>query len=65
MYAISTSRINVVVLYNLWEGCYKASHVQTEQYLLELYRYIELNPFWADMASDPADYRWCSYQCNA
>lgn len=25
----------------LWEGRYKASLVQTEQYLLELYRYIE------------------------
>jgi putative transposase len=49
----------------LWEGRYKASLVQTEQYLLELYRYIELNPVRANMVSEPGDYGWSSYQCNA
>ncbi len=49
----------------LWEGRYKASLVQAEQYLLELYRYIELNPVRAGMVKDPSDYRWSSYQCNA
>jgi putative transposase len=49
----------------LWEGRYKASLVQTEQYLLELYRYIELNPMRANMVSEPGDYGWSSYQCNA
>jgi putative transposase len=49
----------------LWEGRYKASLVQTEQYLLEVYRYIELNPVRAGMVSDPADFQWSSYQCNA
>ena len=49
----------------LWEGRYKASLVQTEDYLLALYRYIELNPVRAAMVTDPADYSWSSYQCNA
>lgn len=39
--------------------------MQQETYLLELYRYIELNPVRADMVKDPADYSWSSYQCNA
>lgn len=41
----------------LWEGRYIAYLVQTERYLLELYRYIELNPVRAGLVSDPADYR--------
>jgi putative transposase len=39
----------------LWEGRYKASLVQTEDYLLALYRYIELNPVRAAIVTDPAD----------
>lgn len=31
----------------LWEGCYKSCLVQTEEYLIEVYRYIELNPVMA------------------
>jgi len=49
----------------LWEGRYKSSVVQTERYLLECYRYIELNPVRANMINDPADYSWSSYRCNA
>jgi putative transposase len=49
----------------LWEGRYKSCLVQQETYLLELYRYIELNPVRAGMVKDPADYSWSSYQCNA
>lgn len=49
----------------LWEGRYKACLVQTEHYLLELYRYIELNPVRAGLVSDPADYKWSSYHSNA
>ena len=33
----------------LWEGRYKASLVQEEDYLLACYRYIELNPVRAEM----------------
>jgi putative transposase len=50
----------------LWEGRYKATLVDTEQYLLTCYRYIELNPVRArDMAEHPADYPWSSYGYNA
>jgi putative transposase len=49
----------------LWEGRYKSCLVQAEDYLLQLYRYIELNPVRANMVEDPADYHWSSYQINA
>jgi putative transposase len=49
----------------LWEGRFKSCLVETERYLLECYRYIELNPVVANMVQDPADYVWSSYQCNA
>lgn len=34
-------------------------------YLLELYRYIELNPVRAGMVDESAGYRWSSYRFNA
>jgi putative transposase len=49
----------------LWEGRYKASIVDAENYLLACYRYIELNPVRASMVEHPADYPWSSYQVNA
>ena len=49
----------------LWEGRFKSCLIQSERYLLELYRYIELNPVRANMVDDPADYSWSSYACNA
>ena len=49
----------------LWEGRYKSCLVQEERYLLEVYRYIELNPVRAEMVTDPGEYRWSSYQINA
>ncbi|TXL16339.1 transposase [Methylococcaceae bacterium HT4] len=49
----------------LWEGRYKSCLVQAEQYLLEVYRYIELNPVRASMVTEPAEYSWSSYQINA
>lgn len=48
----------------LWEGRFKACLVSASDYLLHLYRYIELNPVRAKMVKDPADYAWSSYQCN-
>jgi len=48
----------------LWEGRYKACLIQKESYLLQVYRYIELNPVRASMVEDPADYGWSSYQVN-
>ncbi|MDA1107068.1 MAG: transposase [Proteobacteria bacterium] len=48
----------------LWEGRYKASMVQEEDYLLTCMRYIELNPVRANMVAHPRDYRWSSYRTN-
>ena len=48
----------------LWEGRFKSCLVQDEQYLLQLYRYIELNPVRASMVEEPANYPWSSYQIN-
>lgn len=49
----------------LWEGRYKAVPLDSEQYLMICYRYIELNPVRAGMVEKPADYRWSSYAFNA
>lgn len=48
----------------LWEGRYKSCLIQEDLYLLEVYKYIELNPVRAEMVADPGDYRWSSYQVN-
>lgn len=39
--------------------------VDSEQYLLTLMRYIELNPVRAGMVTHPRDYPWSSYRFNA
>lgn len=49
---------------SLWEGRYKASLVQEENYLLTCMRYIELNPVRANMINHPREYRWSSYRTN-
>jgi len=49
----------------LWEGRFKSCLVQEEIYLLQLYRYIELNPVRAGMVAQPSDYAWSSYAINA
>ncbi len=49
----------------LWEGRFKSCLVQAEHYILEVYKYIELNPVRAEMVADPGEYRWSSYQVNA
>ncbi|WP_456379394.1 transposase [Thiolapillus sp.] len=49
----------------LWEGRYKSCLVQAEDYLLQVYRYIELNPVRAGMLDAPGAYAWSSYQINA
>ncbi|MGZ9899364.1 transposase [Shewanella gaetbuli] len=49
----------------LWEGRFKSCLVQTEDYLLQVYRYIELNPVRANIVKHPAEYPWSSYQINA
>jgi len=47
---------------HLLQGRYQSILVDKENYLLELSRYIVLNPVRAGMAKEPKDYRWSSYQ---
>jgi putative transposase len=49
----------------LWEGRFKSALVDSDDYLLTCYRYIELNPVRARMVPAPADYRWSSHARNA
>ncbi|MGQ9571301.1 MAG: REP-associated tyrosine transposase, partial [Thermodesulfovibrionales bacterium] len=46
---------------HIFQGRYKAILVQKENYLLELCRYVELNPVRAKMAKKPEDWKWSSY----
>lgn len=48
----------------LWEGRYRATVVDAENYLFECMRYIELNPVRAGMVRHPRDYPWSSYLTN-
>jgi REP element-mobilizing transposase RayT len=48
---------------HLFQGRYHAILVQTDPYLLELTRYIHLNPVRAGLVSHPKDYQWSS--CRA
>ncbi len=50
----------------LWEGRYKASLVDSQNYVLHCHRYIELNPVRAHMTDDPATYPWssCADHCG-
>jgi putative transposase len=49
----------------LWEGRYKATLIDSENYALGCYRYIELNPVRAGMVDHPSEYPWSSYASNA
>lgn len=46
----------------LWEDRFKSVIVQnTEEALLAIAAYIDLNPVRAGIVEDPKDYRWCGY----
>jgi putative transposase len=49
----------------LWEGRFRSCLVQSEEYLLACYRYVELNPVRAGMVDHPRQYPWSSYRINA
>jgi putative transposase len=49
----------------LWEGRFRSCLIESEDYLLACYRYIELNPVRAALVRHPRDYPWSSYRCNA
>lgn len=47
---------------HLFQGRYKAILVDADQYLLQLIRYIHLNPVRAGFVKDPMDYPWSSHR---
>jgi REP element-mobilizing transposase RayT len=47
---------------HLFQGRYKAILVDGDSYLLELARYIHLNPVRAGMVKDPEDYPWSGHR---
>ncbi len=47
---------------HLFQGRYKAILVDGDSYLLELVRYLHLNPVRAGMVSDPIEYPWSGHR---
>lgn len=50
---------------HVFQGRFKAILVQRESYLLELARYIALNPVRAHMVQDASQWQWSSYRATA
>lgn len=50
---------------HLFQGRFKAILVEKESHLLELCRYVVLNPVRARMVQDPGKWRWSSYRATA
>jgi len=46
---------------NLFQGRYKSSYIDKDEYLLECGRYIERNPLRARMVADLSEYYFSSY----
>ena len=49
----------------LWEGRFRSCLVESREYVLGCYRYIEMNPVDAGMVDLPSQYRWSSHLGNA
>jgi hypothetical protein len=49
---------------HVFQGRYKAVLVERNTYLLELLRYVVLNPVRAKMVTDPGDWPWSSYNAT-
>ena len=50
---------------HLFQGRFKAILVDSDSYLLEVCRYVDLNPVRAQMVDHPDAYRWSSYRALA
>lgn len=46
---------------HLWQGRFKSNIINTNSYLLQCGKYIELNPVRAGIVSSPEEYRFSSY----
>jgi REP element-mobilizing transposase RayT len=64
---VYTQRVNIRHhrVGHLFQGRYKAILVEKNEYLLELCRYIVLNPVRAGMVSKPRQWQWSSYTATA
>ena len=49
----------------LWEGRFRSCIVDSADYVIACYRYIELNPVRAGMTSSPTAYTWSSHAGNS
>ena len=49
---------------HLFQGRFKALLVDRESYLLEVCRYVELNPVRAGLVDEPGAWRWSSHRAN-
>ncbi|KZX85439.1 hypothetical protein A3715_03705 [Oleiphilus sp. HI0009] len=49
----------------LWESRFKSSPIETDAYLLQCSRYVELNPVKAKMVSRPEEWPWSSYRAKS
>jgi hypothetical protein len=50
---------------HLFQGRYKAILIQKDSYLLEVCRYVVLNPVRARIVEKPEDWKWSSYRATA
>ncbi len=50
---------------HVFQGRYKAIIVNRDSYLLELSRYVVLNPVRAHIAEKPEEWKWSSYRATA
>lgn len=50
---------------HLFQGRFKAILVDRDSYLLEVCRYVELNPVRAGLVAEPAAWPWSSYRAHA
>ncbi len=64
---VYTQRYNAVhdTVGHVFQGRFKAVLVEKERHLLELSRYIVLNPVRAGLAADPRQWHWSSYAPTA
>lgn len=49
----------------LFQGRFRSTPIDTDQYLFSCHRYIERNPVRAGIVTRPGDYEWSSYHANA
>ncbi|MEW6357647.1 MAG: transposase [Planctomycetota bacterium] len=47
---------------HVWQGRFHSAIVDSEDYLLEVKRYMDLNPVRAAIAKNPGNYEWTSYR---